>query len=362
MLWGEICSMPLGYKGKYMKIIVVASSKFSSGGTESLHQLVSKINELEGNAYLFFWDNPQKKIEKKFSYYKVFTMDHLEDDAENIVIIPETLTFLRKKIKKARIVIWWLSLDFYIKTRPFAGSLYRCKQNKIMYVAFPILFLYLLMKGSTNFSVYRFKNENQIYQHLYNCEYVASYLKTKGVCEEKLYYLCGPINKDFFKNVKTSPKKDIVIYNPAKGMKYTKRVVDKLMKKNIMCIPLTNMSRDEVIDNMNCAKIYIDFGFFPGPERVPREAVICRCNLVTAWEGSATNAVDIPIPNEFKYGRNNKNIDVITNKIISMIRNYNTDIVKFDIYRDKVLKQNLLFDLTIKKLLKEWKDQNETNS
>ncbi len=337
-----------------MKVIIIASSKFSSGGTESLHQLADGINNSGGKAYLFFYDNPQKKIEEKFEKYRVTSIDYIEDEIENIVVIPETLTFLMGKIKKARIVIWWLSLDFYIKTNPLKGCIYRCKENKVMYLTIPVMFCYLLAKRSTNFRVYTKKNEHRVYAHLYNCEYVADYLRRKGIKEKKLYYLCGPINEDFVNKVNNSLKRNIVIYNPEKGMKFTRKIVEKLQDKNILCIPLRNMSRDDVHNIMSIAKVYIDFGFFPGPERVPREAVVNKCNILVALEGSARNRMDFPIHEEFKMEKKKKNIDRISDKVIQMLDNYDEDLGKFDAYRTKVLNQKTLFDEKIKKLNQMW--------
>lgn len=85
------------------------------------------------------------------------------------------------------------------------------------------------------------------------------------------------------------------------------------------------------------AKIYIDFGFFPGPERIPREAVTMYCNIITSTTGSAKNNSDVPIPYEFKIDAKDDNLDRIVLKIKNMLVNYNDDIPRFEQYRKKLL-------------------------
>lgn len=41
--------------------------------------------------------------------------------------------------------------------------------------------------------------------------------------------------------------------------------------------PIINMTRDEVIRELQRAKVYIDFGNHPGKDRIPREAAILGC-------------------------------------------------------------------------------------
>jgi len=46
--------------------------------------------------------------------------------------------------------------------------------------------------------------------------------------------------------------------------------------------------------------MYIDFGTHPGKDRIPREAALRNCIVLTNRNGAADNNVDVPIPNEYK--------------------------------------------------------------
>jgi len=44
-------------------------------------------------------------------------------------------------------------------------------------------------------------------------------------------------------------------------------------------------------------KLYVDFGKHPGKDRMPREAAVHGCCIITGRRGAAGNPFDIPIPN-----------------------------------------------------------------
>ena len=52
---------------------------------------------------------------------------------------------------------------------------------------------------------------------------------------------------------------------------------------------------------MRQAKVYIDFGEHPGKDRIPREAAMCGCCVITNRNGSAANNVDVQIPDKYKF-------------------------------------------------------------
>ena len=54
---------------------------------------------------------------------------------------------------------------------------------------------------------------------------------------------------------------------------------------------------------------YIDFGPHPGMDRLPREAALAGCIVLTNREGAANFAKDVPLPEEFKFSK--FDVDVI---------------------------------------------------
>jgi hypothetical protein len=107
------------------------------------------------------------------------------------------------------------------------------------------------------------------------------------------------------------------------------------------------MSRKQVFDTLRGAKLYIDFGTFPGPERMPREAVSLYCNIITSKKGSAANNVDVPIPRENKFDLTDENVPKVGQLMLQMIENYEDYVSQGDQYREKVYDQIESFDQRI---------------
>ena len=165
------------------------------------------------------------------------------------------------------------------------------------------------------------------------------------------------LNQTFFDNAKRSKdydREDIVLYNPKKGMEFTQKIISKAKQTGIQAkyIPLVNMTPDQIVELMLRAKVYIDFGNFPGPERIPREAVLLGCNIITSRNGSANNDIDVPIPDTLKYKDIEKNIPMILECIQDMLLHYDKYYMYYENYRIKVLEQKILLTENSKALLK----------
>ena len=111
------------------------------------------------------------------------------------------------------------------------------------------------------------------------------------------------------------------------------------------------MNSSEIVDLMQKSKLYIDFGEFPGPERIPREAVLMGCNIITSTKGSAgANDIDVPIDRTLKIEAIDENINKIVSLIEDIINNYAKYYPMFNEYRRKVIEQPLIFEENINKL------------
>jgi hypothetical protein len=85
-------------------------------------------------------------------------------------------------------------------------------------------------------------------------------------------------------------------------------------------IPLTGMSREQMRDTLRKAKLHIDFGYFPGRDKIPREALISGVCLLTGRDGTSAFKEDLGIPEQYKLHQN----DMSTEKIMELI-NYTMD-------------------------------------
>ena len=117
----------------------------------------------------------------------------------------------------------------------------------------------------------------------------------------------------------------------------------KLFSQNINFTPIVNLSQTQVYDLMSVAKIFIDFGNHPGRERMPREAALFNCIIITNMNGSAFG-IDLPISNNYKFNESIFNISKIIKLIRFCLKNYDYEIIKFKDYKILNVEENLNFD------------------
>ena len=103
---------------KSQKIYVVCPPYNRTGGLELLHQLVYYLNKNGLNAFITYTNveagDPINEAYKEYvNTYRKF--EEIEDDKNNLVIISEHQIELMDMVRNAKIAIWWLSVDNYLK-------------------------------------------------------------------------------------------------------------------------------------------------------------------------------------------------------------------------------------------------------
>lgn len=337
-----------------MKIYIICPYK-KSGGPRSLHQLGNKLIDRGIDTYVYYGYRGIHYETDQLLYAdsKMKIAENIEDRKENMLIVPEIDTGWLNNFHNVKGTIWWLSLHFYLENNIWRRSKFRTKL-----LGQPHFFAYLryfrdkLKEPVVNYVTP--ENLRNVTYHLYNCEYVHDYLLKQGVQKSKMSYLCGPIDikeKDNF----LINKGNLILYNPAKASPYILRKVLKYMKDNYPNYELKalhNLSHKDVLQYLASAKVYLDLGYFPGPERIPREASMSYCNIITSTMGAAANDEDVPIPQKFKFALNKKNVPKICKLMVDMCNNYNEYLHYYDRYRDKTLSQINNFDLEINNFIK----------
>lgn len=308
-------------------IYIYAPSHFKTGGPELLHQLGCFLKSIGHLVKIVYFPNNIKslfdyKVSPVLDIYKHYNLEYcfsIQDSEEDIVIVPETATWYLCKYKKAKKFIWWLSFDFYNHSmNSKIGKVNRFLGNTINIYRDDIL-------------------------HLAQSYYAKESLINLGIQNEKIFMLSDYLREDFFCKVKTESniRKKQVLYNPKKGMDFTSQLMK--IDTDICWMPLVNYSFAEMVTILQESMIYIDFGNHPGKDRIPREAAICGCCIITGMRGSARNTIDIPIPSEFKFDERKINYDQIIKKIYEIFENYENINGLFDDYRKKILCEKKIF-------------------
>ena len=183
--------------------------------------------------------------------------------------------------------------------------------------------------------------------------YARCFLNEKGIGDDKAFRLTDYLHSSFFKNVHNSwKKKDIVAYNPAKGMNFTKKLMS--YGGDIDFVPIINMSRSEVVELLKVSKVYIDFGFHPGKDRLPREAAYLGCCVIVGKRGSAANDIDVPIQERYKmeYCMREENMCEIILQIKKCFHRYEECQVEFSEYIKSIKEEESDFIKEVTDLLK----------
>ena len=188
---------------------------------------------------------------------------------------------------------------------------------------------------------YSFRQESTNHIHLcasyYAYDYVSRRSKNPVVkCIEPISKLFLDIYSQEKKNISKQNRKDVILYNPIR--KYN-HILDKIssIAPELKFEPLRGLTQQQLIEKYKTSKLYIDFGAFPGAERIPKEAVLFGCAIITGKRGASGFHGDVPIPEKYKFGNPEKQIKEIVEKIRFVLNNYENVYSDFDEYRNTVL-------------------------
>ena len=332
------------------KVFIACPANSATGGPELLHQLgYNFINDLNVNAFMYYYNYDKSTfktpVHPEYEMYKVpYVLDIEEkDDCErNILIVPETIEtlLLFLKYKKIRKGVWFLSVDNYYFHYYFYDN--RIKKRSFFSN------LYIEYKLEKLFKIYNYKNDNLL--KLADFYMTNSYRGMNWFRDlTPLYYLSEYLNPEFLKTqTDLSKKENMVTYNPKKGLHFTKKIIKSA--KDIKFAPLINMSREEVIEILQRTKVYIDFGNHPGKDRLPREAAILGCCVITGKRGSAAFFEDVPILDEYKFEDKEENIPKIVEKIKDCFINFEERYKDFEYYRHVIKNEPRKFIEDLRKI------------
>ncbi len=319
----------------YTKIYVVCPANNKTGGTELLHQLVYHLNLINKKAVVaYYLEGKQRQdgpVPAEFlCYVKEYCyMKDVIDSADNILILPEVCIGKHRKYKKIQKCIWWLSVDNFMA---ISGRINRLKRYGIL------SFLKHLWLNDYN-------SENDLKKisiHLYQSYYARNFLiEQKNIADEKLFYLSDYINDIYLNNLEVREKEDMVIYNPKKGRKFTEKLI--AASSEIKWVPIQNMTNVEVQELMRRAKVYVDFGNHPGKDRIPREAAMSGCCIITSRQGAAGYHEDVAINEEYKFADEDRNIMAIVGTIKRCLEDYDTIYRDFFDYREIIKSEKIKF-------------------
>ena len=293
------------------EVLVVCPANCATGGPECLHAFTSELNKAGAKARLWYWDiQSYPPMPDEYKAYNCEYVTELPQDFDGIVVLPEI--WANKALDFPKAAIYWLGLDAYAGWHP---------ANRGAFLA----------------------NENII--HIAQSEYAYDLLRKLKV--NKLYKCTDVLNQDFYEAFTEEERSDVIIYNPAKETPFMRQLMRESCEE---FRPIRGMTRAEVIDTMRHSKLYLDFGEFPGRERIPREAALCGCCLITSKIGSAAYNEDFM--HNYKFDSKEGHIWAIVNRIHYVLDHFDECQKEFAPFRADLIKDKQRVKQQVKELAK----------
>lgn len=332
---------------KDTKIYIHCPAGVVTGGTELLHQLEDYLVRHGLNAYMAYysyWGDVPHEVPEAFSKYSIVIGDDIENTPDNIEIFNETEFINFHAHPKTQKAIWWMSVDnFFLVNKCSIWDLLRWDINRGGWKA-----MKNIRDSIINHTIYKGYSLHSLAKsditHFYQSEYARQFLL--GIGAKELAPLSDYINQDFVDNIPESKKENVVLYNPAKGFKFTEQLIQ--LAPDITWIALRGFSRDELVNVMRSSKVYVDFGNHPGKDRLPRECAMNGCVIITGKRGAAKYLEDVFIEDEFKFNESEKK-DIIA-KIRNIFSDFRDNYNKQASYRERIKVEKENFESEIERI------------
>ena len=271
---------------RFRAVYVLCPGGVATGGPDSCHRLVSALNEAGATAFIsYICDGGQSHVTPPYdALYDTPVADRPEDADDVLVVAPEVFTQHLRRFRRAHKAVWWLSLDHFVG---YVGAGEADRRRRFRRHAWRSFLR--LPTGRLKWS------EMRHVEHYSKTGHALDYLQRHGVSGSLLR---SPLNDIFLRPQPVRRRRNLVAYNPAKGMELNRQVLAALAPTP--AIVLQGLSQAQLVRVLGEVKAYIDFGYFPGAERLPREALICGACIVVGRQGAAAHPADFPIPDAYK--------------------------------------------------------------
>ena len=303
-------------------IYVFCPGNLVTGGAELEHQLVQALRWFGHNAFICYHPlSTQFQRTQAYLHYDA-PQAKFVDDWANYVIFDEGSPGLTTLVKRAGVGIWWLSVDNFFAVRHITR-----RENARDYIRY-------FIKGPVTIIALR------DYDHFAQSFYALSFLAGWGIKSTLLTDYIGSCHSPTASQ--RSERQNIIVYNPKKGFEKTRKLIDRYA--NFEFVPIKNMSSEEVASLFSRARIYIDFGYHPGKDRLPREAALAGCCVITGRRGSAQFKQDVPIDEYYKLDDLNEDyLEQFGSMVDDIFGHFENHTRRFDSYRRIIEREQDVF-------------------
>ena len=333
---------------KDSKIYAMCPSNVVTGGAELVYQLVDYLNNHQRPAYIvYFGEDNLNVVPDAYKKYNIMLADNIPDEKSSFIIFPEGFLYLSQPYTKAQKIFWWMSVDnFYILSgyNISLKDIFEWDKKRFFIEAARRVIKRKEYLEKEKISIEGLVNANAI--NAYQSEYARLFLTNHHFTN--VVPLSDYINQEYLTVSSDNIKEKVVLYNPKKGYSFTKKIMESA--PDIQWVPLINLTREQMREKLTHSMVYVDFGNHPGKDRIPREAAISGCCIITGKRGSAGNPVDVLIPSHYKYEDKNSNIPGVVSCIRDIFNDYHKHYREQEAYRERIRHEKAVFESEIKQL------------
>lgn len=314
---------------------VVYSAPGRTGGIEALHQLCDMLNSEGAQASIKYVEEKAGQllpVETSECFYKdryprLCICNDSAPDPDSIAVIPEVWALHALPMAAAsNVLIWWLSVD-----------------NG------------LLALGQLRMRIDHLRSHPKIY-HAYQSEYAKHFLGALGFRSVDLPlsdYINIPVDAEVKSYTYQPAEKLQVCYNPLKGSWLAHAFVTE--HPEISATPLINMTSEEIARTLRDSHAYIDFGFLPGKDRFPREAVKQGTPVFLRRSGDGSYPIDWEFPEAFYFSTHQCFDGNFLQRLLSLRKgdpaSSSPDLMSWEPARQKVDHEKAVFQKEVKDLI-----------
>jgi hypothetical protein len=273
---------------RFRKVVIFCPLAIT-GGPEAIHQLSLSLSGVGVDCWIIHVGGrqetqlrsdrlvlktpPHEGMAKFYEAYGPRFRTEIELDAETLVVLPEVLARHNRGLTRCGVAIWWLSVDNAMRRLESVGGVDpEAELGQIL----------------TRPDVI----------HFYQSAYARDWLRSQDV--ERIYDL-GDYTSPLFTAAmaKEASPKPAVSYNGAKGAEIAESFFASA--PGLDALALRGFSKPELQEIFRERLLYVDFGHFPGKDRLPREAAAAGCVVFVRKTGAAAVYEDFPLPDAFKF-------------------------------------------------------------
>jgi len=294
-------------------IYLVCHARSRTGGPEAIHQLGRTLLDLGHCAHIVYaevgatplshdgvvrfpvLENPMPAA---YAHYQVPQAWEIPDTAGTAVVVPELEPAMTRRFCHATPHIWWLSIDNGLGAVEASGG-------------------FGALRGSACV-------------HLCQSYYALDFLRRQDLHGLPLFDYTAPEHAAAAAAAETTPRRNRILY-PARGAWYAERL--RRWAPRLDWQEIKGFTPAQVQDLFRTSKLYVDFGAHPGKDRMPREAALLGCCVITGRRGAAANAFDVPIPDRYKFRGAGWQVPAIVGTIKATLASYEQRLDDFAVYR-----------------------------